>query len=243
MSNVRLIRVPVTNTTETIRAVYYVPPSVEPVDSTIEVARSRSDKPAEVDGNDLVRRHCPHADMPSSLSTVEMASTDLLATARHEAGHVVAHLRLGIDQDQATIVSKTAPGGQWIGAVAAEGAQHVWNKEQAGPMVLAFAAGYAALVAAGYSDDAARIGADDDFEQAAHLIDFWGLVGGFEAWLMQAVEFMRRPENVAAVAMIADHLLQHETLDGECLSVLVDVADGNCTEAEFAQYLRLRDRA
>jgi len=62
-----------------------------------------------------------------------------------------------------------------------------------------------------------------------------------EAWLAQAVELMRRPENVAAVALLAEHLLRHKTLDGDYLGVLVELADGNCTEAEFARHLQLRE--
>lgn len=165
------------------------------------------------------------------------------ATAHHEAGHAVAHIRLGIEQLSATIAPKAVPGGRRLGAVIAEGVQQVWNKEQAAPMVIAFGAGYAALVAAGHGDHEARDGADDDFDQAQYLIDFWGLPDTLDASLAQAVELMRRPENVAAVALVAEHLLKHKMLDADYLAVLVDLADGNTTEAEFARYLQLRSFA
>lgn len=174
------------------------------------------------------------------LSVIAQGGTgdDKRKIAVHEAGHLVAHMRLGIDQEGATIVPKNMPGGRRAGAVVAAGVEHVWNKEEAGPMVLAFCAGYAAVVAAGYSDDDARTGTGDDFEQAAHLIDYWGLPGDLESWLPQAVELMRRPENVVAVTLVARHLLRHQALDSDYLGALVDLADGKITEAEFVQYLQ-----
>ena len=122
------------------------------------------------------------------------------AVAIHEAGHAVAHVRLGLDHDGANIIPDED--GQ-LGGAAGEGQEHVEGERGAKHVVLAFCAGYAALVAAGHAEDTARVGADDDFEQAREVIDSWGLPGGFESWQAQAVELMSRPENVAAVALVA----------------------------------------
>ena len=154
------------------------------------------------------------------------------ATAIHEAGHVVAHIRLNIEYGHVTI----APKGDTLGAATAAGQEHVWKKEDAGPMVIAFCAGYAAMIAAGYSEEDARRGCDDDFEQAAELLDYWGLPDGLEAWQPRAVELMRSPENVSAVALFAEHLLRHERLEADYLDVLIELADGAITEADFAHY-------
>lgn len=159
-------------------------------------------------------------------------------TAIHEAGHAVAYIRLNLDHGGAEIVPKEEAG--TLGSAAGEGLEHVWDKEQAGPAVLALCAGYAALAAAGHGDDVARGGTDSDFESAEHLIDFWALSGTLEDWMARAVVLMSSPENVAAVAKVAEHLLEHKRLDGDYIAVLVELADGDCTEQEFKQYLQNR---
>lgn len=158
-------------------------------------------------------------------------------TAIHEAGHAVAHVRLGLDQEGADIIRNEDAG--TLGGAAGEGVNQVWNKEQAEPVVLAFCAGYAALVAAGH-EDGAHLGADDDFEQAEYLIEYWGLQGTLADYKAKSVEQMSAPDNIRAVGMVAEHLLEHKKLDGEYIRVLVDMADGEVTEQEFARYLRFR---
>lgn len=159
-------------------------------------------------------------------------------TAIHEAGHAVAHIRYGIDHNGATIVSDPDRG--LLGAAAALGADSVWDKAAAESQVIAFCAGYAALVAAGCPPDAAVEGADDDFAQATELLEFWGLEGALQDWQARTVEVMQRPENVAAVSLLARHLLERKTLDGDHCEVLVEVADGVSTEADLARYLVMR---
>jgi hypothetical protein len=169
--------------------------------------------------------------------TIRVNAPGLPEVARHEAGHAVANLRLGIDQERVTIVPNGGVGGSCVSA----GSEAVWDERTARDMVLAYCAGYAALIAAGYSDADARVGCDDDFDHADELISTWQLPGDTQAWLVSAVELMRRPENVAAVTLVAEHLLRYKTLDVGYFEVLVDLADGNATEAQFAQYLQLRD--
>ena len=88
--------------------------------------------------------------------------------AYHEAGHVVAHFRLDVYQGIATI----KPSGDNAGHVTSEGIDHVWNAIDARTQVLSYCASFAALIAAGHSEDDAKLGADDDFEKAAELIKY-----------------------------------------------------------------------
>lgn len=158
-------------------------------------------------------------------------------TAIHEAGHAVAHVRLALEHAGAHIIPD---GVRLLGAAIGEGQEHVYDKSKAERVVVAFCAGYAALVAAGYVDEMARTGADDDFDQACQLIEFWGLTGDIAAWQAQAVQLMRQPENMAAVDLVSKHLLQRERLDGDFVGVLVELADGDATDADFARYLQIR---
>lgn len=156
-------------------------------------------------------------------------------TAYHEAGHAVAHVRLGILAGNVTIVATPST----LGSATGEGADSVCSQDGAKDQILAFCSGYASLVAAGYSDEEARMGCNDDFEQAADLISFWGL-GTLEDWLPQAVAFMRLEENIKAVGLVAEHLTRHETLEGEYIENLVMFADGECSDAEWEKYLSWR---
>lgn len=156
-------------------------------------------------------------------------------TAYHEAGHAVAHVRLGILAGNVTIVATPST----LGSATAEGVDSVYSRDGAKDQILAFCSGYASLVAAGYSDEEARNGCGDDFEQADYLIGFWGL-GSLEDWLSQAVAFMRREENIKAVGLVAEHLTRHGTLESEYIENLVMFADGECTAAEWDKYLSWR---
>jgi hypothetical protein len=157
-------------------------------------------------------------------------------TAIHEAGHAVAHIRLGILQDRVTIEPKDGV----LGSAMAEGAGNVWDAEAAANQAIAFCSGYAALVAAGHDQPTALAGADDDFEQTEYLISFWGLQGGIADWRNRAVELMAEPRNMAAVSLIAGHLEQEKTISGDVLDLLVDLSDGNCSQADFDRYMLLR---
>lgn len=58
--------------------------------------------------------------------------------------------------------------------------------------------------------------------------------------LNRAIEVMSRPENRRAVLRIAEELMLLGTLDGQDIPVLIDVADGDTTEAEYTQYKMFR---
>ena len=66
-------------------------------------------------------------------------------------------------------------------------------------MVEAYCAGYAAMIAAGYTEEIAVEGCTDDFENATHLIQYWGLEGSIEDWKGRAVALLNTPENKHAV--------------------------------------------
>lgn len=156
------------------------------------------------------------------------------ATAIHEAGHAIAHARLGIDQHSVSIVRD--PVKRTLGAVAAEGANHVWDASQARDQVIAYLAGYAAMRAAGYSRAEANAGAWGDFEHAQHLIDFW-LDRPLPYWKARAVALMRKPDNVKAVQILARWLRARNTLEGNLLSAVICYATGEWSEADLAQNL------
>ena len=158
-------------------------------------------------------------------------------TAIHEAGHAVAHIRFNIEQYEATIV----PSEGNRGSVTAEGENHVWSPEDAQNMVLAFCAGYAALVAAGWSRKTATRGARNDFDRAEGLIEQWELDGALEDWLQKAVALMREPNNRRAVDLIAKELLERKTVPWLDLEDLVRVADGELSEEEFADLKKLSE--
>jgi hypothetical protein len=54
---------------------------------------------------------------------------------------------------------------------------------------------------------------------------------------VRAVDFMRAPENIKAVRAVADVLLRLRHVDEDHASVLVELADGECTQEEYEQYL------
>ncbi|UCC45163.1 MAG: hypothetical protein JSU65_04410 [Candidatus Zixiibacteriota bacterium] len=157
-------------------------------------------------------------------------------TAYHEAGHAVAHLRLGILQDKATI----QPHANNLGAVTAEGVEHVWDAEDAHKQLLGYCAGYAALVAAGYSNDDARSGADDDMENAAELVRKWPSIGTLDEGQRQAVTLMSSAENIRAVDYVARALMKHETLEADYMINLVGWADGDMTDEEWLDFIAWR---
>jgi ATP-dependent Zn protease len=159
--------------------------------------------------------------------------------AIHEAGHAVAHCRLDLDVGFCTI----NPTEEKLGSLSGEGAGHVSDSDGAKNMVLAYCAGYAAMIADGKPEDEACRGCGDDFENAEQIISFWTLPGNLDVWKKRAVELMSKPENVRAVEVIAAKLLEFETIDGDHLMVLVEVADGVSTKEDYERYLVVREAA
>jgi hypothetical protein len=150
-------------------------------------------------------------------------------TAIHEAGHAVAHVRLGIFQDCVTI---TPLDPDLAGAVTAE--DGVWNPADAENQVLALYAGYAATVVAGIPELIAMRGCDDDFGKAEALIAKWG-IGSTEDLRHRAVLLMSQPENIKAVQLVARELLARQSLSSDLIFCLVDMADGEATAQDYQQ--------
>ena len=51
---------------------------------------------------------------------------------------------------------------------------------------------------------------------------------------------MTLPENIAAVARVADELLSQSTLESDEVEILIDVADGEATEQDYQRYLVMK---
>jgi len=157
-------------------------------------------------------------------------------TAIHEAGHAVALRRLW-------------PGGRYAGelSIVSDGVLAGFHQQEELMIPVAdnspeadealhneaivCCAGYAACIAHGYSEDEAAAGCDSDFEK----VDTKQL----DAMKREAVELMRKPENLQAVERVADELLKRERIDGQTVDVLLEVAFGESSEADYRQYLQM----
>lgn len=155
-----------------------------------------------------------------------------LRLAIHEAGHFVAARRFGMIPNAVTIVPDDELGsdGHCCGSEFGD-----LNAEAAKDQVIELLAGYAAVLADGRYD--AERGTADDYRQAERLLSMFEL-GTLGEWKAKAAELMREPGNVKAVAAVAAELCTRWTLQGEFAAVLVEVADGDTTEEEFASYIK-----
>ncbi len=154
---------------------------------------------------------------------------ELRLTAIHEAGHAVAHIRFESPQSFATI----KPNNNIAGSVSAN--DDADDRDEGIGQVMSYCAGYAACVAAGYPEDQAKGGCDLDFDTAQGLIKIWSLKE-LSHWQSQAVELMRRPENLRAIDLIGQYLMQHGTIDDERMRTVVEVAEGQTTLHWFEAY-------
>lgn len=77
-------------------------------------------------------------------------------------------------------------------------------------------------------------------KKSSQLIENWGLEHSLEGFKGLAVELMSKPKNMAAVELVAEFALEHKKVEGEVIDVLVELADGKCTKAEFDRYLVVR---
>lgn len=152
-------------------------------------------------------------------------------TAIHESGHFLVGYRMNWYHGMVSIEPDHAAG--------TEGYCHQedshWNVEQGQDQVTALCAGYAAVVASSIDHEIAIQGCESDFEKALKIIDFWGLPS-LEEQKASAVEWMRDAKNRKAVEAVADELMIKKTVDGELLGVIVDHADGECTDEELEQF-------
>ena len=157
-------------------------------------------------------------------------------TAYHEAGHAVAFHRLfpegrlGLD---VTIVPNPDRG--TTGSHSAEELFDCGDEEIEAEAVYS-CAGYAALIAAGFPAKVAKEGCESDFECAEQCSS-----RPLDHIQQEAVALLSRPENRRAVECVVTELLRRETLDWDLVVNLLNLVDGKTTEAEYQQYLTLRD--
>ena len=161
---------------------------------------------------------------------------EITRIAIHEAGHAVACVRLFPSRVSDNVSIEPDHEEMSLGRHASEELRvsvHT-SDNQADVIFLAEAtyccAGYAALLAAGHSKAQALAGCDQDFDEAGSFL---------EAGKRDAVELMRRPENLRAVELIAKELLQRKRLNGDHVAVLIDFSDGETTAEEYRAYLGL----
>ena len=164
-----------------------------------------------------------------------MEDVNLRRTADYEAGHVVAHVRLGLGH----LAVRIGLDGNAIGRDEPKFLAGAKDAKHAG---VAYCAGYAALFAAGYGEEEAGSCSRDDFGRANDLATrWWNLDGDIGVWKKEAAELMRRPENVAAVALTAQRLLEHRKVDSDWVGCLLAFLDGDMTQNEFDDYVRFRE--
>ncbi len=168
--------------------------------------------------------------------------TDLKQTAIHEAGHAIAFYRLFGDAARYGHTLTIEPHEDLLGSHQAEEMVFHGVGELTAEQRLAFeneaiysCAGYAAVLAAGYSDEAALAGCESDFDKAERACDV-----PLDMSKEKAVELMTLPVNTAAVAQVAGELLNQSTLEWDEVEILINVADGEATEQDYQRYLVMK---
>ncbi len=163
-------------------------------------------------------------------------------TAIHEAGHAVAFYRLFGDAARYGHTLTIKPHKDLLGNHRAEELVFHGVGELTAEQRLAFeneaiysCAGYAAVLAAGYSDEAALAGCGSDFDKAERACDV-----PLDLSKEKAIELMTLPENSAAVARVAAELLSQSTLEWDEVEILIDVSDGKATEQDYQRYQALK---
>ncbi len=163
-------------------------------------------------------------------------------TAIHEAGHAVAFYRLFGDAARYGHTLTIEPHEDLLGGHRAEELVFHGVGELTAEQRLAFeneaiysCAGYAAVLAAGYSDEASLAGCGSDFDKAERACDV-----PLNMNKEKAVELMTLPENTSTVARVADELLSQSTLEWDEVVILIEVADGEATEQDYQRYLVMK---
>lgn len=156
---------------------------------------------------------------------------DETTTAIHEAGHAVAWSPLFPTRYMmdVSIISDYEDGS----AGSFEG-QGLWGDEDDEHLAdhdAWFCAGYAAVIAAGYSEDVAAAGCDSDFD---------GVHGDLATAKTKALDLMQQPENVTAVTRIAEELMRRRRLHPDHVTLLLELSDGELPESEYLQLLSFR---
>jgi hypothetical protein len=161
-----------------------------------------------------------------------------LITAIHEAGHAVAHRRLFGDRHFSWGIALVDNQDQEEqGAAGWNMSDYLGHEDEqtTADLDVCLCAGYAAVVAAGFSEAEAAAGCDEEDNG-----DFRMVHGDLETAKAKALDLMREPENVKAVKRIADELLLRRRLHGDHVGLLLDLAFGEITEQFYLQLLSAR---
>lgn len=173
---------------------------------------------------------------------------DRQTIAIHEAGHAVAAVRLEIDYGRATIVPDEDAG--YLGQVSCDescfnlehddgiGCVGVENSELVENQIILSLAGYAALIAAGFTEEESMNGTAKDISDAEALLEKMPSLP-LEHWKAKAVSLMSHTENINAVQRVANQLLKDHYLARDMIDVLVEVADGISTEEDYERFVRM----
>ena len=171
-----------------------------------------------------------------------MPMNGLKSTATHEAGHAVAFYRLFGDAARYGHTLTIEPHEDLLGSHRAEELVFHGVGELTAEQRLAFeneaiysCAGYAAVLAGGYSDEEALAGCGSDFDKAERACDV-----RLDVSKENAVELMTLPENTSAVARVAGELLSQSTLEWDEVIILIEIADGEATEQDYQRYQALK---
>ncbi|MBK8994617.1 MAG: hypothetical protein IPM35_02550 [Myxococcales bacterium] len=151
-------------------------------------------------------------------------------TAFHEAGHAVADCRLGFVCGIVSIEPRPGTRGHAV---------HLSEDGSDDDLIIALLAGYAAAVRAGGDPVQEKEGAWSDFERASEILERTGRTD-LAPHLARAETFVR--DNWSAIERVAAELIEWRTIEGQELEVVLEVADGNATDADLARF-RLMSRA
>lgn len=154
-----------------------------------------------------------------------------LITAIHEAGHAVAFSRLfpGRLMGEVSIIPNHDEG--FAGACSTEGLWGNEDQEHLANHEVFICSGYAAVLAAGYGEEEAAAGCENDFEQ---------VFGDLDAAKARAIDLITQASNLKAVKRVADELVLRKALHPDHVDLLMGVTDGELSEYEYQQLLVFR---
>lgn len=172
------------------------------------------------------------------------ADEDLAATAVHEAGHLLASIRLKLYPGTTTIIPDEEEGAAGhschdiVEFPANASDEDIIASGVTQRLGIHSMAGAAALRLMGLSEKDSLLGADSDVEAAKKLLG--GL--GAEFYLDRALSLFHQANNPTALRLLAVQLLLHKTIGAGYAEQIVDVADGEATMAEIDEAIAIQGK-